>query len=583
MPAGLKNSLNPASGQGLKYILLFLSLFLGLLSFHFRLLSYAEFINLWADFFGVANSLDKIKESFTPYNYLMLKTHTLGLEIILFAALIYLFKKSTKLPTFFGAAINSFSSIFCSIASSLRALSKAQKVLLYSIFVIFMGQNMLLLFYLPFDADEIWLYMAFKNKNPIFTLLWYPIPGNHILYSFLAQSFLQINSSIHYLIRAPAILASGLTFFALFFLLNSLFRFRLALAGLLLFYSFSPIIYYSVAARGYSFNLLCTIILISCVYRIIFYNDKRFMYLGIVASALGIFAIPTFIYNLASVLACWLIFILFYKKSSFKSLLLFWLATIPLSYLLYMPTFIFSGYSAVFKNGYVVSKNMYEIATSFVSHYSHAAAWLISGSTFDFFIILCLIILGLAFVFFTKNTKHTFILLLSIILLILPYGFSMLQRVLIPPAVLCYTCFALCFILVYIFFVLDTLIHHVLLNRLLLFSMLILICLPLHVYFRNFYEERFYRYRHAHHISEFLNGKGRNYFFNDTYYPYIFEFYLARHNALQTINLTQKSYAADVITIWKKENALKFVNSDKKYSLIYDDSTTTIYKKLHHE
>ncbi|HXA02141.1 MAG TPA: hypothetical protein VNW99_09140, partial [Cytophagaceae bacterium] len=440
MQAGLKNNKNTASGRELKYVLLFFSVLFCLLNLHLWLLSYSEFINFWAESFSVSDRLSKIRESFSPYNYFMLRIHALAFQIILCTALIYVFKKSMKSPLLSGEAMHSFSSVFHSISNRFKALSKAQKFFLCSVFAIFMTQNILLLFYLPFDIDEIWLYMAFKNKNPVFTLLWYPIPGNHILYSFLAHSILKIDSSFHYLIRIPAVLGSAVSFVALFFLLNDLFKFRIAIIGLIIFYSFSPIIYYSVAARGYSFNILCTLVLICSVYRIIFYNDRRFIYIGIIASVFGIFSIPTFIYNLASVMACWLIFILFYKKSTFRLLIQFNLAIFLLSYLLYQPTFIFSGYSAVFKNGYVVSKNIHEIAATFGSHYSEAAAWLISGHTFDIFIIISAIILGAIFVFFTRNTEHAFMLILSVVLLIFPYGFGLLQRVLVPPAVLCYTC-----------------------------------------------------------------------------------------------------------------------------------------------
>jgi hypothetical protein len=583
MQAGLKNNLNTASSRRLKFILVFSSLLLIFLNLHLWLLSYSELIDFWATIFRVSGSLNKIKESFKPHNYYLLQIHALGLQIILFCALIYSFKKPVRSFSLPGDAAHSISSVFHSIRKRLKALSKSQKFFLYSAFAIFMARNILLLFYLPFDIDEIWLYMAFKNKNPVFTLLWYPIPGNHILYSLLAHCFLKIDTGFHYLIRVPALLAGAFTFMTLFFLLHHLFRFRIAIIGLILFYSFSPVIYYSIVARGYSFNLLCTIVLINSVYRIIFYNDKRFIYIGIIASALGIFAIPTFVYNLVSVIVGWLIFIFFYKKSDFKPLIFFCLMAFLLSYLLYMPAFIFSGYSAVFNNGYVVSKTIYQIMESFGSHYSYGASWLLSGHSYDIFIIISAILLGAAFISFAKNTPHAFILLVSVIFLILPYGFSIAQRVLIPPAILTYTCFALCFILLYLFFIIDTHLHNLVFSHSLIIGLLVLTILPFHIFFKDFYEERFYRYHHANRISEILSGQAKNYFFNNTYYPYMFEFYLAKNNMLNTINLTWEADSADMITIWKKATPLHFNNSEKNYSMIYDDSTTTIYKRIKHE
>jgi hypothetical protein len=583
MQDGLKNKISAVSGRRLKYILMFLVLLLCFLNIHVWLLSYSDFINFWADKFNVSGSLNKIKKSFSPDNYFILRIHAIALQIILFGVLIYAFKRAAKLHALFAELIHSFNSVFHSIINSLSALSKIQKIFLCSAFTIFLIRNILLLFYLPFDIDEIWSYMAFKNKNPVFTLLWYPIPGNHILYSFLSHSALKIDNSFHYLLRVPAVLSSTLSFVVLFFLLQKLFRFRTAIAGLIIFYSFGPVIFYSIAARGYGLNILCTLILIGSIYRIIFYSDKRFVYIGIIASALGIYSIPTFIYNLASVMACWLIFILLYKKSDLRLLVQFCLATFLISYLLYMPAFIFSGYSAIFKNGWVVSKDIYEIAKSFGDHYSHAATWLISGNTFDIFIVIFAIMLGVVFTFLAKNREHAFILLISVALLTLPYLFSILQRVLIPPSILTYTCFALSVIIVYIFFMLDSVIPDLLLSRALTVILIILISLPLHLYFKKFYEKEFYHYHHANRISVFLSGQAKNYFFNHSYYPYIFEFYLARHNLLHTINLTPNADSADVITILKTGDPLLNNNPDKSFDLIYNDSKTAIYKKKNYE
>jgi hypothetical protein len=272
---------------------------------------------------------------------------------------------------------------------------------------------------LPITHDEAATYVNFTGRGLMYAMGYYTAPNNHILNSVLAFSTCNLPIPNTIALRIPSFFAGMASVVALwFFLRRNTPNVRIALLISGMFSVTYFITDYGVMARGYSFILL--------FFTVSFYvllkwleaeNDNVYEPKAIfgIASVLGFYAIPTYLY--AHVPLC-LGFLFFSIKNktrvfSFFKINLF-IVTAVLC--LYLPVVMISGLDSLIHNRYVervssiyVFKNLTEHFNNVFSHFFFN----VSG--------LPLLVLVLAiFVLFKSRLENKAVLISVLVLLMAP-------------------------------------------------------------------------------------------------------------------------------------------------------------------
>ncbi|MCZ2356844.1 MAG: hypothetical protein LC115_09205 [Bacteroidia bacterium] len=74
------------------------------------------------------------------------------------------------------------------------------------------------LLFFPMTYDEAWFYESHVRKSPLYALVYYPYPGNHILYTLITSLLHKIYSDFHFCMRLPNLILglSSITFLWLY-------------------------------------------------------------------------------------------------------------------------------------------------------------------------------------------------------------------------------------------------------------------------------------------------------------------------------------------------------------------------------
>jgi hypothetical protein len=321
---------------------------------------------------------------------------------------------------------------------------------------------------MPVSYDEAWTFLNFTSNGPLVSVSYYPAPNNHILHSLLTNvsNWLPLESLL--CMRIPVIFVHLLNWCIVYAFLKKQFGSRMALVTVSIASMLFMSIYYSFMSRGY--GLLC--LFFACAFYAAFriaskQADRRDWHIYVIASVLGFYTMPSFLYPLMTMNA----FILFSDIRIFGKLCVANLFIFIAAGLLYLPVIIVSGAAAIVNNTYVaplprtqVIKELPGFFTNAVEEITGLNAW-----------IVLVLITGSLILQLLRKDKY---LLLCGTLLILPFALLLIHSVIPFSRTFVYYAFLLPFI---IFIPFRHELHHI--KPLYLWSLLILIQCGLLVHF----------------------------------------------------------------------------------------------------
>jgi hypothetical protein len=200
---------------------------------------------------------------------------------------------------------------------------------------------------LPITPDEANVYSSLVEHGPLVALLYYPLPSNHILHTFLASVVDVVSPSPLLSMRLPAVFA----FTVLILLVSAYTLDRLgfwpSVTATLSLAASPGLVLYGALGRGYVFVALAVAILLPLTVRLIQgkqETDARRIAFAL-AGILGLVAVPTMLYPF---LALCLLWVATSKERSLAIQTIF--AALLVSSLVYLPSTILSGWPWRFYN-----------------------------------------------------------------------------------------------------------------------------------------------------------------------------------------------------------------------------------------
>lgn len=222
----------------------------------------------------------------------------------------------------------------------------------------------------PLRFDEAYTYLEYAALPLPVTLAKYNDPNNHVLHSALIQLATTLAGTHEWAIRLPAFLAGILIVPTVYLIGLQIGSTTTGWIAALLAATSSPLIEYSVLARGYSLVALFTLLAIAVV---LLAGRRPQLRLAtgialVVLSVAGHWVIPTFLYGFLVVLTlCWLV-----RRdtpwpatqSAMEIVALIALTALG-SLLVYAPILVVSGAAPLISNPYVVSQTLSEQLSAF--------------------------------------------------------------------------------------------------------------------------------------------------------------------------------------------------------------------------
>lgn len=321
-----------------------------------------------------------------------------------------------------------FDALFLAIADSietnykrLKELPLAIKLPLAAIFTI---QFFSLIYFscsLPYEYDEVYSNIYFSSGGIISSLIYYPVPNNHVLYNIITSIFLQLPIDEILATRLVSVIAGLVGTFYFFKLSRKLLPGNISVLVTAL-YSFSyPIAYYNTQGRGYSLMVFFAVL---AMYSIMCMVEGKSVlkYLAIytIVSVLAFFTLPSFLYCFVVLNA--LLLIHFILKWRWKNILGFAGANIliaGLTLLLYTPLILRNTWKALTENNGVIKRDAGYIKANLYNHLNDTWTFFMASSHVGFDWIMML--LGaLVLLFFKRGYVNKFFCLLLITMLISP-------------------------------------------------------------------------------------------------------------------------------------------------------------------
>jgi uncharacterized membrane protein len=244
---------------------------------------------------------------------------------------------------------------------SLRGLIRRQNAPLYGILVLGISIRMLFLS-LPIALDEATTYNSYASQFLGAVLSDYSAPNNHIFHTLLVHLVTQFGND-EWIIRLPAFVA-GITLIPVTYQVGKhLFNSETGLLAAAFVAASSPLIEYSVNARGYTLLVLSASILVLVAAHLLERESLSLWIRFSVFSSLGFYTVPVMLYPFSGVVV-WLAlsFVAKGEERRLFSLLAACTAVAILTVLLYLPVMLRSGAAAVIDNAFVRALSWAEFA-----------------------------------------------------------------------------------------------------------------------------------------------------------------------------------------------------------------------------
>jgi 4-amino-4-deoxy-L-arabinose transferase-like glycosyltransferase len=297
------------------------------------------------------------------FEQIVIRARLIGIVLIVLSGVLYGLRK--KVWEYTRAVLNAFSHLLPGLTKQFsEAVRKEEKMHLYALFIILITAFVVRLFFLfqPIRYDEAFTFINFASKPLYRGLSDYSYPNNHLFHTLLVHISHLMFGNQPWILRLPVFCAGILTVAASYIVMRIFFDKYTALltAG---FVASSPVlILYSTNARGYM--VLCLIFLMLCALAtyLIQTGDKAAWFMFALLSALGFYTIPIMLYPFG-IVVMWLCLSIIYQKKQvnrtlfIRGLISTVICTIIVTFLLYVPVFIVSGFESIGVNRFVVSKS----------------------------------------------------------------------------------------------------------------------------------------------------------------------------------------------------------------------------------
>lgn len=166
----------------------------------------------------------------------------------------------------------------------------------------------------PIRHDEAYTYTQFAQRPLFLGLTQYYNPGNHLLHTLFVHFSTLLLGNEPWTIRLPTLLSGIILIPAVFLTFTRLFSVHVGLLTAALVASSSPLIEYSVNARGYSLQSLFFVLLIALA-TIVRNSENRAAWCAFTLTAvLGLATVPTTIYVYAMTVG-WILFSVLFGDS----------------------------------------------------------------------------------------------------------------------------------------------------------------------------------------------------------------------------------------------------------------------------
>lgn len=223
----------------------------------------------------------------------------------------------------------------------------------------------------PIRTDEALTYLQFASQPLYLALTDYAAPNNHLLHTLGVHLTTRWMGDAEWVIRLTAFIWGVVLIAAAYVTMHRLYHKQAALWTAVLVAFSSPLIEYSVNARGYTLQITLILLLIALAHHLRRHHNRAAWALLVVCAALGFYTIPTMVYAFGGVMLWLLLSILIENKGenagqARAQLLVGFVAasvaTVLLTLALYTPVFIVSGLGAITGNIYVESLSYAQLA-----------------------------------------------------------------------------------------------------------------------------------------------------------------------------------------------------------------------------
>jgi len=204
----------------------------------------------------------------------------------------------------------------------------------------------------PMRNDEAATYLFYVRKPPLYGLVSYTLPNNHVLHTLLASVSTFIFGNHPWAIRLPAFIAGVAMIPLAYVVAERMFEVRTGLLAAALVASSSVLIELSTNARGYTMVAAAFLALLAIAQQLP--DSGRWKRFALVA-ALGFFTIPTMLFPFGVVVG-WLGLRLRHDRIALRLLGRTVVRTAVITVLLYLPALLWTGPRAFFANRFVASE-----------------------------------------------------------------------------------------------------------------------------------------------------------------------------------------------------------------------------------
>ena len=237
-------------------------------------------------------------------------------------------------------------------------LNRSELIVSLSSLLLIIAHHLIYFYECPFTVDEVFAYSYSVSKSFWHIVSVYEEPNNHVLYNLCCHTVgLFINNPV-WIMRLPTFIFSLILYFVIFtFCLKNIGFKEAIFSTLVSAFSYSGSIYCMVG-RGYILLSLCC--LISCFSIIYFLKWKDSFYLKLfsIFSVAGFFTIPVYAYYFFGMLVFSAFHLISIKDYfNLKKISIICISIIFISFLLYFPIIITSGYKSLFFNKWIIREN----------------------------------------------------------------------------------------------------------------------------------------------------------------------------------------------------------------------------------
>ena len=282
---------------------------------------FAEFLS-WANQQVADESLiNKVQSILTKKNFSLLQTASLISILPIVGLLILYYFKEKKIVRSITSLYQLFNTQTRARIKHLIGLSLAERVVLFTISVLFLVKAYWYVFNWPMQYDEAWTFNHFI-KGSWFVTLFAP-HNNHIFYTIIAKIFAAIFFFLRPIeaIRLPLPLFAFGSAWLLYFFIDELFNKRVALLSFGIFLGIGPVVFYSLYARAYMLGIFFSILFLTQLYSLSKQRTISNQFWLIVSGILAVYSIQSSIFFLLPV---WVFgfFIILRQKGRIRNYLL---------------------------------------------------------------------------------------------------------------------------------------------------------------------------------------------------------------------------------------------------------------------